>query len=147
MEDIMNIDNMTSAELDKAIITLKAYRDYGVPDDFDDYNTHLMHNEDSGEVFITNDDYQVAMYNNYTGKLESWYFTPCDGHEGFIEDLVSYLRDEDYFMEIEDVEYIKEICEFYHRDEDVEFLENYIKEESEKVKKYLKKMIEREINN
>ena len=46
---------------------------------------HLMMNTHSGNVFLTDEDYNVAMMNG--GKLDAWLFTPYHGHEGFIGDL------------------------------------------------------------
>ena len=44
-----------------------------------------MMNLYSGNVFLTNSEYEVAMMNG--DKLESWYFCPYFGHEGFLEDM------------------------------------------------------------
>jgi hypothetical protein len=41
-------------------------------------------NRNSGNVFLTNSDYQVAILNN--GKLESFYCCGNCGNEGFLED-------------------------------------------------------------
>jgi len=72
----------------------------GLPDDFSDDQVTVMMNTSSGCVFLTNDDYQVAMMNGH--KLESFYSCPECGHEGFKEDMAHgedneecrrYLRD------------------------------------------------------
>jgi hypothetical protein len=57
----------------------------GFPDDFNDDEVVLMMNMNSGNVFLTNSDYQVAMMNG--DKLESFYSCPQCGHEGFKEDM------------------------------------------------------------
>ena len=73
----------------------------GVPDDFDDDNVRVAFNMSSGNVFLTNDDCQVAMMNGE--KLESWYSCPICGHEGFKEDMKHGEDDK------ECQEYLKEI--------------------------------------
>ena len=64
---------------------LKAWREQGLPKDFnfDEVRPHM--NRNSGNVFLSNSDYQVAMMNGE--KLESFYSCPECGHEGFIEDM------------------------------------------------------------
>lgn len=71
----------------------------GLPDDFDDDQVTVMMNTSSGNVFLTNDNCDVAMMNG--DKLESFYSCPECGHEGFKEDMPHdgnadckrYLRD------------------------------------------------------
>ena len=78
---------------------LTASCDQGLPDDFDDSEVTVMMNTNSGLVFLTNADFQVAMMNGDT--LESFYSCPECGHEGFKEDMPHdgnaecnrYLRD------------------------------------------------------
>lgn len=57
----------------------------GVPKDFYDDGVVWEFNPNSGNMFFTNDDYQVCMMNG--GKLESFYWLSYDGHAGFAEDL------------------------------------------------------------
>lgn len=64
---------------------LKAWREQGLPVDFNDDETTIAMNMNSGYVFLTNSDYQVAMMNGDT--LESFYLCPECGHEGFLEDM------------------------------------------------------------
>ena len=58
---------------------LKAMREQGLPDDFYDDEVVPMFNRNSGNVFLTNSDYQVAMLNG--DNLESWYFLSYHGNE------------------------------------------------------------------
>ena len=58
---------------------LKASREQGFPDDFEDDETTIMMNMYSGNVFFTNSEFQVAMMND--NKLESFYICPICGHE------------------------------------------------------------------
>lgn len=64
---------------------LKAWREEGLPEDFNDDNVVIMFNTNSGYVFLTNPDCQVAMLNG--DKLESFYSCPYCGHEGFLEEM------------------------------------------------------------
>jgi hypothetical protein len=64
---------------------INAMMDHGLPDDFNNDEVHPMFNRNSGNVFLTNSDYQVAMMNG--DKLESFYSCPECGEEGFVEDL------------------------------------------------------------
>lgn len=72
----------------------------GLPEDFDDDEVTVMMNMNSGNVFLTNSEYQVAMMNG--DALESFYSCPECGHEGFKEEMAhaedriqcqEYLRD------------------------------------------------------
>ena len=64
---------------------LTASVEQGFPADFDDDGVTVAMNKNSGYVFLTNSEYQVAMLNG--DKLESWYSCPECGHEGFKEDM------------------------------------------------------------
>jgi hypothetical protein len=63
---------------------LNAWREQGLPDDFDNDGVHPMQNNNSGNLFLTNSEYQVAMINGAT--LESFYTCGNCGCEGFAED-------------------------------------------------------------
>ena len=64
---------------------LKAWREQGLPDDFENDSVVVMMNFYSGNVFLTNADYQVAMMNDDT--LESFYTDFETGEEGFKDEL------------------------------------------------------------
>ena len=80
---------------------LKASRVQGFPEDFYDDETTIMMNMNSGNVFFTNSEFQVAMMND--DKLESFYSCPECGQEGFKEDIEEYDNDccKEYLKEIE----------------------------------------------
>jgi hypothetical protein len=65
---------------------LQAWEDQGLPEDFQDDEVVPMMNMNSGNVFLTNSDFQVAMMNG--DKLESFYSCPECGHEGFAEEML-----------------------------------------------------------
>lgn len=70
---------MMAAELLNALIK------QGSPDGFESDRIQIMMNRNSGCVFLTNAEYQVAMMNG--DHLETWYTDFEDGAEGFKEDL------------------------------------------------------------
>lgn len=69
---------------------LTAWDKQGLPQEFYDDEVRPMMNRNSGEVFLTNADYQTCMMNG--NKLEMWHNCPNCGHEGFAEDC--QLNDE-----------------------------------------------------
>jgi hypothetical protein len=69
---------------------LTAWDQQRLPEDFWDDEVRPMMNRNSGCVFLTNSEYQVAMMNG--SKLEIWYNCSNCGHEGFKEDC--QLNDE-----------------------------------------------------
>jgi hypothetical protein len=73
-----------SRERGMLIELLVSWREQGLPDDFYGHEVRPMMNRNSGNVFLTNSDYQVAMMNG--DKLETWYTCSNCGHEGFKED-------------------------------------------------------------
>ncbi len=72
-------------ELMELELLLKAYREQGLPPDFDNDEVVPHFNTNSGNVFLSNNDYQVAMLNG--DKLESFYNCPECGHEGFKDEM------------------------------------------------------------
>ena len=71
-------------ELKMAAQLLNAMVEQGLPIDFADGVSVAM-NTNSGYVFLTNSEYDVAMMNG--DKLEEWHHCPECGHEGFKEDM------------------------------------------------------------
>lgn len=75
---------------------LDAMINNGLPEDFEDSEVTIMFNKNSGYVFLTNSEHQVAMVSD--GKLYSFYTTPYAGLEGSYEDLMleyDSMNDED----------------------------------------------------
>lgn len=66
--------------------TLYLMRVNGLPEDFNNDEVVPMFNMNSGCVFLTNSDYQVAMCSD-SDNLESFYHCSECGHEGFAEDF------------------------------------------------------------
>ena len=63
---------------------------YGVPEEFSVGGIIPMLNRNSGEVFLTNDECQVAMLNG--DMIEIWYYDFETGEEGFKDDLSPEAR-------------------------------------------------------
>lgn len=76
-------------ELDIASDLLKEYskRNY----DFLSDGLTLNFNANSGNVFLSDEEYNVGMLNN--GKLEQWFNCGYCGHEGFKEDMLHEPED------------------------------------------------------
>ena len=103
LNDIITFDR----ERALAIELLQALGEQGLPDDFYEEGVKIACNRNSGYVFLVNGEYQCAMMNG--DKLESFYTSPYDGHEGFIDELFErYMEDKDSWH-IEDAEWLLEI--------------------------------------
>lgn len=77
------------------------------PDQFYTEGVRLAFNKMSGNVFLVNDDYQVAMFNG--DDVELFHNTPYEGLEGFITDLLDEYDPTE--VHHEDVEYILQQAE------------------------------------
>ena len=83
---------------------LQALGEQGLPDDFYDEGVKVAMNRNSGYVFLVNDDYQVCMMSG--DKLESFYSSPYDGHEGFLDELLEMVDDS---WHNEDIDWLNDI--------------------------------------
>lgn len=103
MEDIVTIDfgEFGYRERQMAEELLSAWNKNGLPENFEDYGVTIMFNNSSGNVFLVNKDYQVAMMNG--ANLELFYSCPYCGHEGFLDEMKHKPEDEGC------TEYMKEI--------------------------------------
>ena len=90
-------------ELDEAGKLLTAIKN-GLPPLFDDEGIKVGFNKNSGLVFLTNSEYQVAMLDD-KGKLYNFYTTPYEGYEGSLEEL---LQEYDNMQE-EDKEFVDQL--------------------------------------
>ena len=81
---------------------------------FTNDGVRLMMNTNSGNVFLTDEDYNVLMMNG--SKLEGFYSTPYAGHEGFFEDL---LNDWNENWHEEDSEYLARLAKDWNREEEL----------------------------
>ena len=86
---------------------LTASCDQGFPEDFEDSGVTIMMNKNSGNVFFTNEEFQVAMMNGDT--LESFYTTPYESYEGFADDLHDQFIEDSDNWNSNDVEYLHDM--------------------------------------
>jgi hypothetical protein len=100
----------------------------GFPEDFEDSEVTIMMNFNSGNVFFTNSEFQVAMMNGDT--LESFYSLPYSGEEGFKDDFIG--RDKSEFNQ-DDINFLVQIGVFSEDEicEDEFMKENEEEEEEE----------------
>lgn len=78
-------------ELEMLEELLCAMRTQGLPNDFDDCEVTPVMNRYSGNVFLSNSEYQVAMMNG--DKLESFHTLSYSGEEGFADELYDLFQD------------------------------------------------------
>jgi hypothetical protein len=97
-EDLGQFGSIELKEASKLILAI----DNGLPDDFYHEGIKIGFNRNSGYVFLTNSDLQVAMYDKESDELYSYYSTPYDGYEGSLEELITEYDD----MCKEDQEYV-----------------------------------------
>lgn len=95
-------------ELEMLRDLLDQYIEKGLPSDFDSDGLKPAFNMNSGNVFFTNDEYQVAMINPNTDKLESFYSLSYSGEEGFADDLKEMYDDGDITDE-DDIEQLRDL--------------------------------------
>jgi hypothetical protein len=77
------------------------------PANFYDEGVRIAFNKMSGYVFLTNDEYQVAMFNG--DELELFHTTPYEGLEGFITNLLDEYDPSE--IHHDDVDYILQQAE------------------------------------
>ena len=120
-----NLSDFGYRELDMLCELLEAMKEQGLPRDFYDEEVHPVMNQYSGNVFLTNSEYQVAMLNG--DKLESWYFLSYHGNEGFLDELIIDYDNGNIMSE--DFEQLADICEENGEIEKAKEIRNRIKEE------------------
>lgn len=110
----MSRDNITTTDFSEfgwrerkmASELLNASINQGFPQDFEDDEVQIMMNKNSGNVFFTNSEYQVAMMNGE--DLESFYSLPYGGVEGFADELLDEYKNGNIDND-EDIEYLKQL--------------------------------------
>ncbi len=102
-----NLADFGTRELKEAGKLLSAIA-YGLPDDFYNQGIRVGFNMNSGYVFLINDEYQVAMYDDESEELYSFYTTPYEGREGCYEELLQEYDD----MHPEDQEFMNDIKQY-----------------------------------
>ena len=109
-------------EQEEAKDLFQAWRESGLPVDFENNGVKIAFNMNSGYVFLTNSEYQVAMCErNDNGKLElfSFYSSPYEGKEGSFDELLEEYKD----MHPEDQEWFQQIADNTNRSDELPELE------------------------
>ena len=109
-------------EQEEAKDLFQAWRESGLPIDFENNGVKIAFNMNSGYVFLTNSEYQVAMCEtNDNGKLElfSFYSSPYEGKEGSFDELLEEYKD----MHPEDQEWFQQIADNTNRSDELPELE------------------------
>ena len=105
-------------EQEEAKNLFQAWRESGLPVDFWNNGVKIGFNMNSGYVFLTNSDYQVAMCTtNEQDQLElySFYTSPYEGKEGSFEELLEEYKE----MHPEDQEWFQQIAENTNRSDEL----------------------------
>ena len=100
----------------------EAWKSNGLPVDFYNSGVKIGFNMNSGYVFLTNSDYQVAMCTtNEQDQLElySFYTSPYEGKEGSFDELLEEYKE----MHPEDQEWFQEIADNINRSDELPDLE------------------------
>ena len=109
-------------EQEEAKDLFQAWRESGLPIDFENNGVKIAFNMNSGYVFLTNSEYQVAMCEtNDNGKLElySFYSSPYEAKEGSFDELLEEYKD----MHPEDQEWFLQIAENIDRQDEIPILD------------------------
>ena len=85
-----DLSKFGSRERKMAEDLLKAWRTQGLPDGFDGDEVTIFLNMQSGYVFLSDENYQVAMMND--DKLEIFYTDFETGEEGFLDELSDEVK-------------------------------------------------------
>jgi hypothetical protein len=125
MSTTTNLADFGYRELDMAADLLKAYANgkNNCPY-FSGEGVQVMMNQNSGNVFLTDSEYNVLMMNGT--ELEGFYTSPYSGHEGFFSDLVN---DWDDTWHEDDNEWLKQLAKDLNKED--ELPEELTKEEAE----------------
>jgi hypothetical protein len=113
MSTTTNLADFGYREIKMARDLLDALVNNGLPDDFSNDGVVLMMNQNSGNVFLTNEEFEVAMESD--GKLYSFYTSPYEGREGSFEDLLAEFDD----MHEEDKEWFKGVAKNIDREDEI----------------------------
>ena len=108
-----NLADFGYREQDEAKEIFAAWKKNGLPQDFENDGVRLAFNMNSGYVFLTNNEYQVAMSDGDT--LYSFYTSPYEGVEGSFEDLLDEYKD----MHEEDKEWFLDIAKNIGRENEI----------------------------
>lgn len=117
MATIMNLEDFGYRELDMAADLLKAYSNGSVPDTFYESGVHIVMDDMTGNVFLTNDDGDYLVDDD-DGNLVNYYVLSYSGDEGFAEDLYDNFKRG--YIDEEDYEELASILEYEELDDEAE---------------------------
>ena len=109
-------------EQEEAKDLFQAWRESGLPIDFENNGVKIAFNMNSGYVFLTNSEYQVAMCvqgENNKLELQSFYSSPYEGKEGSFDELLEEYKD----MHPEDQLWFLQIAENIDRQDEIPVLD------------------------
>ena len=114
---MMNIPDWGYRELEEAAKILNKYvNGPDIPDFWDDCPKSIGFNPYSGNMFLTNENGDVAILDG-EDNLVSFYFTPYNGIEGTLDDLLEdYLNDDSDWVE-EDIDFLISILRNNDKDD------------------------------
>lgn len=120
-------------EQDIAKDLFTAWKKNGLPKDFENDGVKIAFNSNSGNVFLTNSEYQVAMVKEDKENnlfLYSFYTSPHDGVEGSFEEILEQFED----LHPEDQEWFETVASNVNRSDEVKEakIAIKIKEENQK---------------
>lgn len=99
-----NLAEFGYRERELLVALLDEWNKNGLPNGFEYDNVRPAFNANSGNVFLVNDSYQVAMLNEDT--LEIWHILPYSGEEGFLDDLLELDQES---MHADDIDYLQDL--------------------------------------
>jgi hypothetical protein len=85
MNNTRDLLNFGYRELDMAGTLLKTFQTVNDDTKYLNSNVTIEFNQSSGNVFLVDEDCNVAMMNGH--QLEDWFSCPICGHEGFKKDM------------------------------------------------------------
>jgi len=109
-------------EQEEAKDLFQAWRESGLPIDFENNGVKIAFNMNSGYVFFTNSEYQVAMCvqgENNKLELHSFYSSPYENREGFFDELLEEYKE----MHWEDQEWFQDIAKNINRSDELPVLD------------------------
>ena len=108
-----DISKFGGREREMLVELLNAWNEQGLPEDFYNDEVTPMMNTYSGNVFLTNSEYQVAMMNG--DDLESFYYLSGTGREGFYDELIEDFEEDGENWDSDDLEQLIFIAEQHDR--------------------------------
>jgi len=91
--NIQDLSRLGFREISQLADLLKLYAENG--SDFLGDHVTWEYNPNSDKLFLIDENFNVAMLNDETGKLEEWHNCGYCGHEGFASNFAHEPKDDD----------------------------------------------------